>query len=125
MEQKFFMCEVCGNIITFVDNKGGTVSCCGQKMKELIPGTVDASKEKHIPVITVNGNVVTVTVGSVEHPMTEEHHIAWIFLVTKQGNQMKTLTPGEAPSADFAITEGDEVVAAYEYCNIHGLWVSK
>lgn len=125
MEQKFYICEHCGNIIAFVDNKGVPVMCCGQKMKEIIPGSVDAAKEKHIPVIKVNGNIVTVTVGSVEHPMTDAHYIVWISLSTKQGNQRKLLTPGKPPVIKFAITEGDEVLAAYAYCNLHGLWVSK
>lgn len=125
MEQKFYICEHCGNIIAFVDNKGVPVMCCGQKMKEIVPGSVDAAKEKHLPVIKVQGSIVTVTVGSVEHPMSKEHHIAWISLSTKQGNQRKLLTPDSVPSVDFAITDGDEVIAAYAYCNLHGLWVSK
>lgn len=125
MEQKFYICEHCGNIVAYVENKGVPVMCCGQKMTEIIPGSAEASKEKHIPVIKVEDHLVTVTVGSVEHPMTEEHHISWISLSTKQGNQRKPLTPGGAPVIEFAITDGDEVVAAYAYCNLHGLWVSK
>lgn len=125
MEQKFYICEHCGNIIAFVENKGVPVMCCGQKMKEIIPGSVDAAKEKHIPVVKQNGNIVTVTVGTVEHPMIEAHYITWISLATKQGNQRKLLTPGSVPSIDFAVTDGDEVIAAYAYCNLHGLWVSK
>jgi len=122
MEQKFFICEHCGNIIAMVKNSGVPVMCCGQKMTELIPGTTDASQEKHVPVWKVEGNLVTVTVGSVEHPMLPEHYIEWISLQTKQGNQRKVLQPGQAPTATFAICEGDEVQAVYEYCNLHGLW---
>lgn len=122
MEQKFFICEHCGNIIAKVKDVGVPVMCCGQKMTEIVPGTVEASAEKHIPVYTVEGNLVTVTVGSVEHPMQPEHFIEWVSLQTRQGNQRKALTPGEAPRVCFAICEGDEVEAVYAYCNLHGLW---
>lgn len=119
---KFFVCEHCGNIIAYVKDSGVPVMCCGQKMKEIIPGTVEASTEKHIPVVSVEGNVVKVTVGAVEHPMAEEHFIEWIAVHTKQGNQRKTLKPGEKPAAQFALVDGDEFISAYAYCNLHGLW---
>ena len=119
---KFYVCEHCGNIVAFVKESGVPVMCCGAKMKELVPGTSDGATEKHVPVIEVSGNTVTVFVGSVAHPMAEEHYIQWIALETKEGNQRKLLKPGEEPKAVFAITETDEVVAAYEYCNLHGLW---
>ena len=122
MELKYFICEHCGNIITMVEDKGVPVFCCGQKMTPLVPGTVEAAHEKHIPVYTVENGVVHVTVGNVEHPMLDEHYITWISLQTKQGSQIKHLKPGEAPKADFALTAGDEVVAVYAYCNLHGLW---
>ena len=122
MEQKFFICEHCGNIVAMVKSSGVPIICCGQKMTEIIPGTTDASVEKHVPVWKVEGNLVTVTVGSVEHPMLPEHYIEWVSLQTKQGNQRKALQPGQAPTVSFALCEGDEVVAAYEYCNLHGLW---
>ena len=122
MDQKFFQCEVCGKMVAVVKDTRVPLMCCGRKMNELIPGTVEASAEKHIPVWSVEGNTVTVTVGSVIHPMVEEHYIEWISLQTKQGNQRKALAPGEAPTACFALCEGDEVVAAYAYCNLHGLW---
>ncbi len=122
MEMKFYICEHCGNIVAYVKNNGVPVKCCGETMKELIPGTVEASHEKHIPVCTVEGNLVTVTVGSVEHPMAEEHHIEWVSLQTTGGNQRKALTPGQAPRVQFALCEGEEVVAVYAYCNLHGLW---
>ena len=93
-------------------------------MKPLIPNTVDASGEKHVPVIDIIGQTVTVTVGSVEHPMLDAHYIQWILLETKQGRQWKSLLPGQKPVATFALTEGDSVIAAYEYCNLHGLWKS-
>lgn len=122
MEQKFFKCEHCGNIIAFVDNKGVPVMCCGEKMKELVPNTTEAATEKHIPVYTVNGNKVSVEVSTVEHPMLEEHFIEWISLETKQGNQRKVLKAGDAPKAEFLISDGDEVTNVYAYCNLHGLW---
>ena len=119
---KFYICKHCGNIIAFAEDKGVPVVCCGEKMSELVPGTTDAAQEKHVPVIEVDGNLVTVKVGEVEHPMLEEHHIAWIALETKEGAQFKQLKPQDAPKAAFALTEGDEVLAVYEYCNLHGLW---
>lgn len=122
MEQKFYICEHCGNVIAMVKDKGVPVMCCGQKMTELVPGTSDGAHEKHVPVYTVEGNLVTVTVGTVEHPMLEAHYIEWISLQTKFGNQRKVLHPGDAPRACFALCEGDEVEAAYAYCNLHSLW---
>ncbi len=122
MEQKFYICEHCGNVIAMVKDKGVPVMCCGQKMTELVPGTSDGAHEKHVPVYTVEGNLVTVTVGTVEHPMLEAHYIEWISLQTKFVNQRKVLHPGDAPRACFALCEGDEVEAAYAYCNLHSLW---
>ena len=124
MDQKFYSCGKCDTIIAFIKDGGDPVICCGEVLKEMIPGTTDASLEKHVPVVTVEGNKVTVVIGSVEHPMTEEHHIEWISLQTKEGNQRKELKPGQAPRACFMICEGDEVVAAFEHCNLHGLWKS-
>ena len=122
MEQKFYICEHCGNIIAKVKDAGVPVMCCGQKMTELVPGTTDAAVEKHVPSYVVEGNKVIVTVGEVEHPMAEEHYIEWVSIQTKQGNQRKALKPGEAPKICFSICEGDEVEAVYAYCNLHGLW---
>ena len=122
MEQKFYKCAHCGKIIAVVKETGVPVMCCGQKMDELVPNTTDAAQEKHVPVVEVNGNIVTVTVGSVLHPMQPEHYIEWISLNKKKGNQRKELKPGDAPKAVFALVDGDEVEAAYAYCNLHGLW---
>lgn len=119
---KFFICETCGNLVGLVLEGGGELVCCGHAMKELVANTKDAAYEKHIPEVKVEGNKVTVQVGSVIHPMVEEHYIQFIYLVTKNGAQKKCLSPGEAPIAEFALVEGDEVIAAYEYCNLHGLW---
>ncbi|MBQ6401966.1 MAG: desulfoferrodoxin [Firmicutes bacterium] len=123
MEQKFYICKHCGNIIAKLKDSGVPVVCCGEPMAELIPGTTDAAVEKHVPEYSVDGNVVTVKVGSVEHPMTEEHYIEWILLHTKQGNQRKVLTPQDKPQACFALCDGDEVEAVYAYCNLHSLWM--
>ena len=122
---EFYKCSHCGNIIAYAENKGVPVMCCGQKMEKIVPNSVDASGEKHVPVVKVEGNTVTVTVGSVEHPMLDEHYIGWVALETEQGNQRKTLKPGQKPEVTFALVEGDKVVAAYEYCNLHGLWMGK
>jgi len=123
-DQKFFICKICGNIIGMIHASGVPVVCCGESMTELVPNTVDAAQEKHVPVVEVNGSLVTVTVGSVEHPMTEAHYIQWIYLMTEQGGQRKCLSPGEKPQAVFALTEGDKPISAFEYCNLHGLWKS-
>ena len=122
MKQKFYVCEHCGNIITKVNDSKVPVMCCGQPMKEMVPGTTDAAVEKHVPVYEVEGNVVNVKGGSVDHPMIPEHYIQWIVLETKEGFQIKYLEPETPPVASFSLTEGDEVVAVLEYCNLHGLW---
>ncbi|MBO7677289.1 MAG: desulfoferrodoxin Dfx [Erysipelotrichaceae bacterium] len=119
---KFYRCAKCGQMVAIVEKKGCPIMCCGQPMEEIIPGTSDAAAEKHVPVIKQEGNLVTVCVGEVEHPMLPEHFIEWIALQTKQGNQRKKLNPGEKPQAVFALVDGDEVVAAYAYCNLHSLW---
>ncbi len=119
---KFYICEHCGNIVAMVRDKGVPVMCCGQKMTEIIPGTTDAAVEKHVPVYEVKDGVVTVTVGAAEHPMLPEHYIEWIAVQTTGGNQRKTLKPGDAPKACFALCEGEAVEAVYAYCNLHSLW---
>ena len=125
MELKFYRCKHCGKIIAIVNDTKVPTICCGEAMEELIPGTTDAAVEKHVPVITKKGNIIEVKVGSVEHPMAPEHYIEWIALRTKQGNQRKILKPGDAPLATFALVDGDEVIEAFAYCNLHSLWVSK
>lgn len=122
MDMKFFTCKNCGNIIAMVKDSGAPISCCGEKMTEIIPGTVDAAKEKHIPVYTIKDNTVFVTVGDVEHPMLDNHYIEWVAIQTSSGNQRKALHPGEVPKVCFALCEGDELLAVYAYCNLHGLW---
>ena len=124
MEQRFYICEHCGNIVAMVKSSGVPVMCCGQEMTEIIPNTKEAASEKHLPVWSVEGNKVKVSVGSIAHPMAEEHYIEWVSIQTKFGNQRKALKPGEAPEVCFTICEGDEVEAVYAYCNLHGLWKS-
>jgi len=122
---KFYKCEICGNVIEFLNASGVPVVCCGEDMEELIPGTSDGAAEKHVPVIEIDGPVVTVSVGEVAHPMTEPHYIQWILLETDKGVYRRNLTPADAPKATFITGEGEHAVAAYEYCNLHGLWSAK
>ena len=119
---RFFKCLICGKIIAVVNERAIPTFCCGKEMVELVPNTEDGAYEKHIPVIEVNGNIVRVTVGEVEHPMVEAHYIEWIMLQTNKGNQRKVLKPGDKPVEEFALLPGEEVVAALEYCNLHGLY---
>ena len=118
---KFYICPHCGNIVEMVHDAGVKPFCCGQKMNELIPNTVDASGEKHIPAVKVGEGVVEVNVGSVDHPMVDVHWIEWVQLVTDKGSYRKWLNPGEAPNVKFLLSE-EKPVAVYAYCNLHGLW---
>lgn len=119
---KFYLCERCKNLVEVVYETPVPLMCCGQKMTELVPNTVDAATEKHVPEVTVEGNVVKAQVGSVEHPMEDKHYIMFILLETDQGVRRKDLKPGEKPVAEFALLDGEKPVAVYEYCNLHGLW---
>lgn len=124
MDLKFYLCKHCGNIIAKVRDSGVPVVCCGEIMEEILPGVSDGAVEKHVPVYTVSNNLVHVVVGSVVHPATENHHIDWIAIQTKYGNQRKVLNPLDKPEACFALCDGDKVEAVYAYCNLHGLWKS-
>lgn len=117
----FYICPHCGNIVEMVHDAHVVPHCCGQKMDRLMPNTVEASGEKHVPAVIVTGDAIQVHVGTVNHPMAQEHWISWIALETSRGNQRKYLKPGEAPKAVFALA-GEEPVAVYAYCNLHGLW---
>jgi superoxide reductase len=118
---KYYICEKCGNLVEKIEDSGVPMVCCGQKMSKIEAGTVEASREKHIPVASVEGDFVHVVVGSVEHPMAEEHSILWIELKTDRGVQRKHLNPGEAPKVSFALA-GEKPLEVYAYCNLHGLW---
>lgn len=120
-EQKFYICERCGNIVGKIHDSGVSLVCCGQKMSALEAGVVEASREKHVPEVAVENGTVKVTVGSVLHPMTEEHSITWIYLQTDKGGQRKSLNPGDAPTVTFALSD-EEPLAVFAYCNLHGLW---
>ena len=139
---RFYKCDICGKIVAMVKSTDVDTVCCGQPMRELVPGTTDGAKEKHVPVYTVCGSTVTVKVGSAEHPMTDAHRIEWIAIETEllvaenvavrvgrdrggkgeNGNQRKELKTGEKPEATFALVPYDKVKSVYEYCNLHGLW---
>ena len=122
---KFYLCETCKNIITKIVDSKVPVVCCGKPMKELVPGAMDGALEKHVPAVTVDGKVVKVQIGEVIHPMLAEHYIQFIALETKSGVQIKYLKAGDEPKAEFVLAGGDEAVAVYEYCNLHGLWVKE
>lgn len=122
MEMKFYRCAICGQIIAIVKKTGAPVVCCGQPMQEIVPNTTDGAQEKHVPVYEIKDGKVLVTVGSASHPMLDTHYIEWIALQTKAGNQRKCLKPGQEPKACFRVCDGDEVLAVYEYCSLHGLW---
>ena len=119
---EFYRCEVCGKIVAMVKSTDFSTVCCGRPMHRLEPGLTDGATEKHVPVYTVEGNQVTVKVGSVPHPMSEDHHIEWIAIESETGNQRKELKPGDKPEATFALVPYDKVRNVYEYCNRHGLW---
>ena len=120
---KFYICETCKNIITKIVDSKVPVVCCGKPMKELVPGAVDGALEKHVPAVTIEGNTVKVQIGEVIHPMLAEHYIQFIALETKNGYQIKNIKAGDEPKAEFILADGDEAMAVYEYCNLHGLWV--
>lgn len=120
--KKFFMCKHCGNFVGTIHFSGVKMVCCGEPMVEIVANTTDASQEKHVPVVKVEGNIVTVTIGSALHPMTPEHHISWIILETTDGVQRKCLPVDGQPIATFALAAGEKPVQAFEYCNLHGLW---
>lgn len=121
----FFVCEVCGNMVEMLHSSGAKMMCCGQEMTELIPGTTDASVEKHVPVCETNGDTLTVTIGEIEHPMEDVHYIQWIALKTDHGAQITYLHPGNAPKTVFFTPPEERIIAVYAYCNKHGLWTTE
>jgi superoxide reductase len=117
---EFYRCEKCGNMVAEIKIGGGTLTCCGEPMTQLEANKVEASLEKHIPVLTKEGGKIKAAIGSVQHPMLPEHHIEWIALVADGRVEIKFLEPGEEPIAEFVEVEAG---AVYEYCNLHGLWM--
>ena len=119
--QKFFLCEHCGNMVVLIKDNGVPVMCCGEKMFELVPNTVEASAEKHLPAVTVSGDSINIQIGSAPHPMLDEHHISFVYVQTELGGQRKCLKTGEEPKITFCVSN-DTPIAVYAYCNLHGLW---
>ncbi|OPZ34720.1 MAG: Desulfoferrodoxin [Tenericutes bacterium ADurb.BinA155] len=123
---KFYRCKECGNIVGLVNEGGGTLTCCGSAMEELIPNTQEGvATEKHIPLVHEENGKVYVQVGAVLHPMVEDHYIEWVYLLTDQGAQRKILKPGMEPKVVFQIAENEVVLEVLAYCNKHGLWAAK
>lgn len=124
MNLRFFHCSICGKVIAILSDTGIPTHCCGRAMRELVPNRTDGAVEKHVPVLSVTGNAVSVQVGGEPHPMTGSHSITWIGLRTSKGFQFRELHPGDSPAAGFSLPAGDPVKAGYAYCNLHGLWCS-
>ena len=120
-KQKFYICKHCGNLLGLIEDKGVPVSCCGEYMEELVPNTVEASAEKHLPAVTASGGGISVKVGSVAHPMEEAHHISFVYVETERGGQRKNLKVGEEPQLSFSFSD-DKPLAVFAYCNLHGMW---
>ena len=125
MERKFLVCRRCGNLVEMINDSLITPMCCGMDMELLIAGTVHADREKHIPVIQIDGNKVWVLVGSFVHPMEENHYIMWIYLETNMGIKRVKLNPLDEAKATFALLDNEKVISAYAYCNLHGLWIKE
>ncbi|NIQ39872.1 MAG: desulfoferrodoxin [Proteobacteria bacterium] len=117
---QIYKCEICGNIVEVIHEGKGELVCCGEPMKQFVENTVDAAREKHVPVIERSASGFTIKVGSVPHPMEEKHYIEWIEVIADGEAYRQFLKPGEAPEATFNIP--GEKVTAREYCNLHGLW---
>ncbi|MFP4397197.1 MAG: desulfoferrodoxin [Desulfonatronovibrio sp.] len=117
---EIYKCEVCGNIVEIVHGGEGELVCCDQPMKLFTENTVDAAKEKHVPVIEKTADGYKVRVGSVDHPMEEKHYIEWIEFIADGKTYREFLKPGQSPEAEFCVQA--EKITAREYCNIHGLW---
>lgn len=115
----FYRCELCGNIVGLIKSGGGKLICCGKEMTKLEANTTDAAQEKHVPVAVRENGQIHVTVGSVEHPMANEHYIEWIAVISDKGTERVSLSPGDKPEA-FFVDKGKAIV--YAYCNLHGLW---
>ena len=125
MKRTFLLCRRCGNLIEMINDSGVTPICCGEDMNVLTANTTEAATEKHIPVVNISDNIVKVTVGEVLHPMEEAHYIEWIYLETTEGIKRKKLQPNDNPIAEFALLDGEKVINAYAYCNLHGLWLKE
>jgi superoxide reductase len=117
---EIYKCDVCGNMTEVIHASGGTLVCCGQPMRNILAGTVDASKEKHVPVIENNDGKYSIIIGSAVHPMEEKHYIEWIQIISGDKSYREFLKPSREPKALFDLKSGR--ITAREYCNLHGLW---
>ena len=118
----FFVCKHCGNMVGFIHNSGVPIVCCGEQMTQLVPNTVEASTEKHLPDVTVSGDNLKVQIGSTPHPMGDDHYISFVYAETPKGGMRKNLAVGDDPKVSFAFSSDDKPIAVYAYCNLHGLW---
>ena len=123
-KEKFNICRTCGNLVHMINASGVPLMCCGKPMEELVPNTVEASGEKHLPAVAIEEGAVHVRVGSVEHPMADVHYIEWVYLQTENGGQFAYLNPGQEPKVSFLLGN-EKPVAVYAYCNLHGLWMTE
>ena len=119
-ERHYLRCEICGNVIGMIEDSGVPMECCGQEMTPLVPNTVDAAAEKHVPAIDFVGDLLKVRIGEVKHPATAGHHIVWIAVAQGARTQRVVIEVGAPPKADFVVDDGEFTV--YAYCNLHGLW---
>lgn len=117
---QIYKCEICGNIVEMLHEGNGELVCCNENMKLYNENTVDAAKEKHVPLIEKNGEEYIVKVGSIEHPMLDKHYIEWVQIIADGKAYRHFLKPGDKPEAKFKIDA--EKITAREYCNLHGLW---
>lgn len=124
-QNKIYRCEICGNIVQVVHSGGGTLVCCGKDMVELEEKNADEGLEKHVPVVSIEGNIATVKVGSVPHPMEDTHYIEFVQLIIDGNIYTKFLKAGDLPQAEFNLPVQFSEIYAVEYCNIHGLWSSR
>lgn len=124
-KEKIYKCSICGNIVEVLHEGIGTLVCCGKDMDELVERDSDEGQEKHVPVISVNGSTVIVKVGDIPHPMEDSHHIEFVQLMVDDTVQTKYLKPNDTPQAEFSLPEEYNTISAREYCNLHGVWISK
>lgn len=122
MKLSFYKCEICGKLIALISDSNVPTFCCGEAMHEVMPNTIDASKEKHVPATVSSDSSILIHIGSEAHPMLNAHSIEWIGLSTANGFQIRKLSPGDLPQTVFTFTKSDIPEKAYAYCNLHGLW---
>ena len=123
--EKFYRCPRCGNVFVVIKDSGVTPICCGAPMEEIKPNTVDASFEKHTPVVNVNHNICHVEIGSAPHPMIAAHHIDWVLVITNKGGHKINLTIDQPAVVDVPLGSEEEVLRVYANCNLHGLWLTE